>query len=59
MNRKYEVTFQGAQGSIAQVKDQHDNVTVVKFARRRQPKRFPGQFAGALVKSSPKDASHA
>ncbi|WP_210160916.1 hypothetical protein, partial [Sinorhizobium fredii] len=27
-----------------------DNVTVVKFARRRQAKRFPGQFSGVLVK---------
>lgn len=51
MNRKYEVTFQGSQGQVAQVKDQRDNVTIVKFARRRQAKRFPGQFAGALVKS--------
>lgn len=51
MSRKYEVTFQGTQGQVAQVKDQRDNVTVVKFSRRRQAKRFPGQFAGALVKS--------
>lgn len=51
MSRKFEVTFQGMQGQIAQVKEQRDNVTVVKFARRRQAKRFPGQFAGALVKA--------
>ncbi|MCA1494612.1 hypothetical protein I6F11_27405 [Ensifer sp. NBAIM29] len=51
MSRKYEVTFQGTQGQVAQVKHQRETVTVVKFARRRQAKRFPGQFGGALVKS--------
>jgi hypothetical protein len=51
MSRKYEVTFQGSQGQVAKIKDQRENVTVVKFARRRQAKLFPGQFAGVLVKS--------
>lgn len=51
MKGKFEVIFQGSQGQVAQVKDQQDNVTVVKFSRRRQAKRFPGQFAGVLVKS--------
>ncbi|MEY9531185.1 hypothetical protein ABIA19_000975 [Sinorhizobium fredii] len=50
MASKYQVTFQGSQGQVAQVKDQRDNVTVVKFTRRRQAKRFPGQFSGVLVK---------
>ncbi|AWI59017.1 hypothetical protein [Sinorhizobium fredii] len=50
MSRKFEVTFQGTQGQVAQVKEQRDNVTVVKFVRRRQAKRFPGQFSGVLVK---------
>ncbi|WP_189636721.1 hypothetical protein [Rhizobium phaseoli] len=51
MSRKYEVTFQGSQGQVAKVLDLKANVTVVKFARRRQAKLFPGQFAGVLVKS--------
>ncbi|MBB4272344.1 hypothetical protein [Rhizobium mongolense] len=51
MSRKYEVTFQGSQGQVAKVLDLKDNVTVVKFAKRRQAKLFPGQFAGVLVKS--------
>ncbi|MEY9780362.1 hypothetical protein [Sinorhizobium fredii] len=50
MSRKFEVTFQGSQGQVAKVADLKGNVAVVKFSRRRQAKRFPGQFAGVLVK---------
>ncbi|CCE97565.1 hypothetical protein [Sinorhizobium fredii] len=50
MARKYEVTFQGSQGQVAKVSDLKGNVAIVKFAKRRQAKRFPGQFSGVLVK---------
>lgn len=55
MARKFAVTFQGAQGSVAKVTDLKGNVAVVKFSRRRSAKLFPGSFGGVLVKASKKD----
>ncbi len=58
MARKFEVTFQGVQGSVAKVIDLRDNVAVVKFAKRRAKKLFPGQFAGILVRPAAHESKH-
>jgi hypothetical protein len=52
MARKYEVSFQGSQGQIAKIRAVRENVTVVKFHRRRQAKKMVGHFGGVRVKST-------